>query len=101
MAKRAHPKPRTIRARRRSASSKPPSTGAERTQELSNYELLELRSRELQMERSRGGSGAAQPPDAPTPLLYSREAPVAGAPADARRQAGRARAAPGRKASKR
>jgi hypothetical protein len=49
MAKRAHPKPRTIRARRRSASSKPPSTGEERTQELSNYELLERRSRELQI----------------------------------------------------
>ena len=78
MAKHAQPKPRTIRARRRSPSpGARASAGQEQQQEhqreLSNYELLERRSRELELERSKGGSGAAQPPDARTPLLFPKE----------------------------
>jgi hypothetical protein len=102
MAKRAQLKPKTIRARRRSVHSKPqPSTGNSPTQELSNYELLERRSRELEMERSRGGSGASQPPDAPTPLLYPGDSRPAGAPSNESAHVERARDATGAKASKR
>ena len=42
--------------------------------ELSNYELIERRSRELEIERAHGGPGTAQPPDAETPLLFSKPA---------------------------
>jgi hypothetical protein len=101
MAKRAHPQPKTIRAHRRSVSSKQPSTVAEPTRELSNYELLERRSRELEMERSRGGSGTAQPPDAPTPLLYPKDARPAGAPSNEGGHVERARDVAGRNAAKR
>ena len=102
MAKRAHPKPRTIRAHRRSVTSKPqPSTAERPPQELSNYELLERRSRELEMERSRGGSGASQPPDAQTPLLHPREARPAGPPSKEGAHVERARDPAGAKASKR
>jgi hypothetical protein len=40
------------------------------TDELSNYELLERRSRELEVEKARGGLGTSQPPEADTPLLF-------------------------------
>ena len=40
--------------------------------ELSNYELIERRSRELEIERANGGPGTSQPPDAETPLLFSK-----------------------------
>jgi hypothetical protein len=70
MPHRARFKARTIRAtrvRRTSglvADTPPPVT------ELSNYEMLERRSRELEAERAQGGCGTAQPPDAEKPLLF-------------------------------
>jgi hypothetical protein len=39
---------------------------------LSNYELLERRSRELAEQRARGGLGTSQAPDAATPLLFPK-----------------------------
>jgi hypothetical protein len=99
MAKRAHPKPRTIRARRRSPSSGArASAGQEQQQELSNYELLERRSRELEKERSKGGSGGAQPPDARTPLLYPK-AEAAGRSSNATGPAERPRRVTSRRSS--
>jgi hypothetical protein len=50
--------------RRRPRPNFPP-----RPEELSNFKLLERRSRELELERARGGFGTPQPPDADTPLL--------------------------------
>ena len=65
---------RTIRAVRR--RSTPPvvstRTAPEPEPELSNYELLERRSQELELERAHGGPGTSQPPDAETPLLFAR-----------------------------
>jgi hypothetical protein len=40
--------------------------------ELSNYELRERRSRELEEARARGGLGTSQPPDAKKPLLFPK-----------------------------
>jgi hypothetical protein len=42
------------------------------SQELSDYELLECRSRELEERRMRGELGTSQPPDAATPLLFPK-----------------------------
>ena len=72
-----HPVPdksRTIRSVRKRATPpvKSTRTAPEPEPELSNYELLERRSRELEVEHARGGPGTAQAPDAETPLLYSR-----------------------------
>jgi hypothetical protein len=64
-------KPRTIRAVRTRRTSPVPDTSAQ-AGELSNYELLERRSRELEVERAHGGSGTSQPPDADTPLLFPK-----------------------------
>ena len=66
-------KPRTIRAVRKRADPRPAQapTAAPPQPELSNYELLERRSRELEIERANGGPGTSQPPDAETPLLVS------------------------------
>ena len=74
-------KPRTIRATRRRATPPPQPTdpAPEAEPELSNYELLERRSRELEIERAHGGPGTSQPPDAETPLLFSK-------PTDARNE---------------
>jgi hypothetical protein len=58
-----------------------PATGVRRTSrlvadtpppvtELSNYQMLERRSRELAAERAHGGFGASQPPEAEKPLLF-------------------------------
>ena len=65
-------KSRTIRSVRKRATPtvKPTRTAPEPEPELSNYELLERRSRELEVEHAQGGPGTAQPPDAETPLLY-------------------------------
>jgi hypothetical protein len=66
-------KPRTIRAMRRRATPPPaptrlaPEPEPAPEPELSNYELIERRSRELEIER-----GTSQPPDADTPLLFSK-----------------------------
>ena len=57
---------RSVRVRRTSPVLDIPTA----TEELSNYELLERRSRELEIERARGGYGTSQPPDADTPLLF-------------------------------
>jgi hypothetical protein len=57
---------RAVRVRRTSPVQDTPTI----TRELSNYELLERRSRELEIERARGGYGTSQPPDANTPLLF-------------------------------
>ena len=68
-------KSRTIRAVRRRAEPRPvPDTKpeAQTEPELSNYELIERRSHELEVERASGGSGTSQPPDAETPLLFPR-----------------------------
>ena len=69
-------KSRTIRAVRRRAAPPPtPARNAPEPQpepELSNYELIERRSHELEIERAHGGSGTSQPPDADTPLLFPR-----------------------------
>jgi hypothetical protein len=67
-------KPRTIRAMRRRAAPPPapPRVAPEPEPELSNYELIERRSRELEIERAHGGPGTSQPPDAETPLLFSK-----------------------------
>jgi hypothetical protein len=43
------------------------------SRELSNYELLERRSRDLEEQRARGGLGTSQAPDAPAPLLFPKE----------------------------
>jgi hypothetical protein len=69
MPKRTRPRPRVIRAvrTRRAAAATPPAQPGQ--PELSNYELLEVRSRELEAERAHGGTGTSQPPDADTPLL--------------------------------
>jgi hypothetical protein len=40
---------------------------------LSNYELLERRSRELAEQRARGGLGTSQAPDAAAPLLFPKQ----------------------------
>jgi hypothetical protein len=58
-----------VRVRRTSPVPNTPTTG---TEELSDYELLERRSHQLEMERARGGFGTPQPPDADTPLLFPR-----------------------------
>jgi len=67
-------KSRTIRAVRRRSTPSVISTrtAPEPEPELSNYELLERRSRELELDRARGGPGTSQPPDADTPLLQTR-----------------------------
>jgi hypothetical protein len=69
-------KPRTIRAMRRRSTPPPAPTRLapepEPEPELSNYELIERRSRELEIERAHGGPGTSQPPDADTPLLFSK-----------------------------
>ena len=71
-------KPRTIRAMRRRATPPPAPTRLATEPEpalepeLSNYELIERRSRELEIERAHGGPGTSQPPDADTPLLFSK-----------------------------
>jgi hypothetical protein len=67
-------KPRTIRAVRRRATAPPlpPRPAPEPEPELSNYELIERRSRELEIERAHGGPGTPQPPEAETPLLFSK-----------------------------
>jgi hypothetical protein len=67
-------KPRTIRAMRRRSTPPPAPTrlAPEPETELSNYELIERRSRELEIERAHGGPGTSQPPDADTPLLFSK-----------------------------
>ena len=68
-------KPRTIRAMRRRRATPPPAPtrlAPEPEPELSNYELIERRSRELEIERAHGGPGTSQPPDAETPLLFSK-----------------------------
>jgi hypothetical protein len=74
MAQSAHDKSRTIRAVRRRTA--PPSIQTQQDPapepELSNYELIERRSRELEIEHANGGAGTAQAPDAETPLLFSR-----------------------------
>jgi hypothetical protein len=62
-------KTRTIRAMRKRVL--PPRVPAPEP-ELSNYELIERRSRELEIEHANGGPGTSQPPDAETPLLFSR-----------------------------
>jgi len=66
-------KPRTIRAVRKRADVRPVQAGTALPPhpELSNYELIERRSRELELERAKGGAGTSQPPDAETPLLVS------------------------------
>jgi hypothetical protein len=73
-------KPRTIRAvRKRAAPPLMPTRKApssEQEPELSNYELIERRSRELEVEHANGGTGTAQPPDAETPLLFSKPSNV-------------------------
>lgn len=53
-------------ARRTSGEPPPPEP------ELSAYEQLERRSRDLERERARGGLGTAQPPEAETPLLHPK-----------------------------
>ena len=69
-------KSRTIRAVRKRAA--PPvmpirkAPASKQEPELSNYELIERRSHELQIERANGGTGTPQPPDAETPLLFSK-----------------------------
>jgi hypothetical protein len=67
-------KPRTIRSMRRRATPPPAPTRLvpQPEPELSNYELIERRSRELEIERAHGGPGTSQPPDAETPLLFSK-----------------------------
>jgi hypothetical protein len=67
-------KPRTIRAMRRRATSPPVPTrlAPDPEPELSNYELIERRSRELEIEHAQGGPGTSQPPEADTPLLFSK-----------------------------
>jgi hypothetical protein len=89
-------KARTIRAVRKRAT--PPATPTGKTRdtepqpepqpELSNYELIERRSHELEIDRAHGGPGTPQPPDAETPLLFSRPfAPRApAAPTESRRR---------------
>ncbi len=47
-----------------------PDTSTTAAEELSDFKLLERRSRELELERARGGFGTPQPPDADTPLLF-------------------------------
>jgi hypothetical protein len=71
-------KPRTIRTIRRRATSPPAPTrlAPQPEPELSNYELIERRSRELEIERAHGGPGTSQPPDADTPLLVSKPTDV-------------------------
>jgi hypothetical protein len=77
-------KSRTIRAVRRRAAPPPaPARTAEEPQpepELSNYELIERRSHELEIERAHGGCGTSQPPDADTPLLFPRHSDPTAAP---------------------
>jgi len=65
-------KSRTIRAVRRRSTPPVVSTRTAPEPELSNYELLERRSQELELERAHGGPGTSQPPDAETPLLFAR-----------------------------
>jgi hypothetical protein len=43
--------------------------------ELSDYEDLSRRSRDLQREHEAGGHGTSQPPDADTPLLHPKHPP--------------------------
>jgi hypothetical protein len=69
MAERTHSTLRIIRAVRVRQDTPAEATPAP-TRELSNYERLERRSRELEEQRARGGSGTSQPPDAPAPLLF-------------------------------
>ena len=66
-------KPRTIRAVRKRADLEPVQAGTALPAhpELSNYELIERRSRELELEHAKGGPGTSQPPEADTPLLMS------------------------------
>ncbi len=71
MPPRTPPKSKTIRAVRVRVKAPVPDTPAPVT-ELSNYELLERRSRELEEARARGGLGTSQPPDAEKPLLFPK-----------------------------
>ena len=75
-------KSKTIRSVRKRAtpSVMPTRTVPEPEQELSNYELLERRSRELEVEHAQGGPGTAQAPDAETPLLHSKPSATRNAP---------------------
>ena len=85
-------KPRTIRVmRRRRATSSPAPTrlAPEPEPELSNYELIERRSHELEIERAHGGPGTSQPPEAETPLLFSK--PIGAQEGTARSESGRRR----------
>ena len=61
---------RTLHAVRVRRTSRVPDTSTTATEELSDYELLERRSRELELERARGGFGTPQRPDADKPLLF-------------------------------
>jgi hypothetical protein len=70
MPQRPATRPRTIRARRVRQIS--PRDAPAPLKELSNYELLECRSRDLEAERAHGGLGTSQPPDAEKPLLLPK-----------------------------
>jgi hypothetical protein len=89
-------RPRTIRVRHGRKPAESPSPEPPRQPELSNYELLERRSRQLEEEHAKGGTGTAQAPDAETPLLFSK--PAATPPATT--SAPRGRSAPGAKGSR-
>jgi hypothetical protein len=71
MAERTHSTLRIIRAVRVRQDAPAEATPAP-TRELSNNELLERRSHELEEQRARGGLGTSQPPDVPAPLLFRK-----------------------------
>ncbi len=47
-------------------------TAARPSRELSDYEDLQRRSRDLEDEHAAGGPGTAQPPEEATPLLHPK-----------------------------
>ena len=86
MVRLAPDKSKIIRTLRKRATRPhvPAQKASEPEPELSNYERLERRSRELEVEHAHGGHGTAQPPEAETPLLYSRPSAARGKVTDAR-----------------
>jgi hypothetical protein len=68
----AHRSPTQNNPRPAGSANLPPTDTPAPVEELSNYELLERRSRELEAERAHGGFGTPQPPDAEKPLLFPK-----------------------------
>jgi hypothetical protein len=66
------PEDRTDRAGHERGKHTSAGTAARPRRELSDYEDLQRRSRDLQDERAAGGPGTAQPPEEATPLLHPK-----------------------------